>query len=629
MNKKNKVIILSILILITMSSLLYVSYGYLISKVEGNSTAKKLSAVAKILEIEYSDGSETLSTDGEYFIPGSTLTKNFTIKNHKKSSTERGRVKADFQIELVDVTVSLNGETTTFSRPQDLRYELYLGDNLISDDIFPTEDSVIAFNQTIDVDETLNYTLKVYYDKSEDNQIEDQGKVISAKLYFGGEPAIKNIKILGNSYLDNTVAMLGSNNISLLSNISSSKIQNVGDKVVNLYTEENMSEGYILSTESWCTDASTGNCGYYTRLKANSNYNTTDLIKLTLGSTYTLTITNNGSNESTIYYQNIHTDQINCTGTHSFKIPANDKKSFKFTFSGNLNYIKISKKISDDLLIFLEENDKPTDYSLIGKYNVELKEKGLGKNLLDIENYTASVGSASITKKDDHFYVTTSANAAGILFPIDEEFAVGDKVSYQAEINLVYEEYEEYKDSITLRIWNATKKTWLNCGYNGYETASSTIILNTPKLLKCNGVLLTSSNYSKGDVLQANISRGWTGKSSRNNMAFEVYYDTIMFEKGSTCSAYEPFIVKTHNIYLDEPLRKVGNAYDYIDFTSKKVVRNVEVVDENASTIENAYAALSESKYEDNEYIPKLAEIASYANLELRTGLETDLVIEY
>lgn len=50
----------------------------------------------------------------------------------------------------------------------------------------------------------------------------------------------------------------------------------------------------------------------------------------------------------------------------------------------------------------------------------------------------------------------------------------------------------------------------------------------------------------------------------------------LQIEYGSTVTNYEPYkepIIT--NIYLDEPLRKVGNYADYIDFANGKVVRNI------------------------------------------------------
>lgn len=49
-----------------------------------------------------------------------------------------------------------------------------------------------------------------------------------------------------------------------------------------------------------------------------------------------------------------------------------------------------------------------------------------------------------------------------------------------------------------------------------------------------------------------------------------------MIEEGTTATDYEPYIEPvTTNIYLDEPLRKIGNYADYIDFENQKVVRKV------------------------------------------------------
>lgn len=49
-----------------------------------------------------------------------------------------------------------------------------------------------------------------------------------------------------------------------------------------------------------------------------------------------------------------------------------------------------------------------------------------------------------------------------------------------------------------------------------------------------------------------------------------------MIEEGTTATDYEPYAEPvTTNIYLDEPLRKIGDYADYIDFENQKVVRKV------------------------------------------------------
>ncbi len=74
-----------------------------------------------------------------------------------------------------------------------------------------------------------------------------------------------------------------------------------------------------------------------------------------------------------------------------------------------------------------------------------------------------------------------------------------------------------------------------------------------------------------------------------HNYCFKNYIDinTFQIEEGNKETDYEPYKGQTTNIYFNEPLRKVGDAVDYIDFKNKKVVRNVGV--ENLSDIRNSF----------------------------------------
>ena len=58
------------------------------------------------------------------------------------------------------------------------------------------------------------------------------------------------------------------------------------------------------------------------------------------------------------------------------------------------------------------------------------------------------------------------------------------------------------------------------------------------------------------------------------------YLKNIQLEEASTENFYEPYITPVQtDIYLDEPLRKVGEYADYIDFKGQRVVRKVGVSD--------------------------------------------------
>ena len=49
----------------------------------------------------------------------------------------------------------------------------------------------------------------------------------------------------------------------------------------------------------------------------------------------------------------------------------------------------------------------------------------------------------------------------------------------------------------------------------------------------------------------------------------------VQCEKGNTATAYEQYKEQKYNIYLDQPLRKIGDYEDYIDFEKKQVIRNI------------------------------------------------------
>ena len=97
----------------------------------------------------------------------------------------------------------------------------------------------------------------------------------------------------------------------------------------------------------------------------------------------------------------------------------------------------------------------------------------------------------------------------------------------------------------------------------------------------------------------------------------------IQLEKGSTATEYEPYSGETKHIYLDEPLRKVGDYADYVDFENQKVVRQVEVLDDTGTkTIDESLGVL-DTPTEESITIPKLTTpISSVANVSTFTTIQ-------
>ena len=185
MKKKKIIIYSSIIVLIVLTIILFTTYAFITTKVSGNSSGKKYQAISKIIRIEYSDGTETLSSNiNDAFTPGSVITKTFTVTNTGDDE--------------IDYTIYLENVTNTFTRYNDITYELYDSSNTkIYEGIFPKTDNVISDTYKLKKNESTTYTLKVIYNNSEENQIVDSGKEIDAKISFVG--AILKNAILTNA----------------------------------------------------------------------------------------------------------------------------------------------------------------------------------------------------------------------------------------------------------------------------------------------------------------------------------------------------------------------------------------------------------------------------------------------
>ena len=54
-----------------------------------------------------------------------------------------------------------------------------------------------------------------------------------------------------------------------------------------------------------------------------------------------------------------------------------------------------------------------------------------------------------------------------------------------------------------------------------------------------------------------------------------IFKGLMIVEEGTELDGYEPHLDETTNIYINEPLRKIGEYADYIDYKNKKVVRKI------------------------------------------------------
>ena len=220
------------------------------------------------------------------------------------------------------------------------------------------------------------------------------------------------------------------------------------------------------------------------------------------------------------------------------------------------NKNKLSKIYGESI-----QNGTPTPTSPI-----EIKSVGeKTKNLFDYDN-TPIFGGA--TKQNNGY--RTSIGSENIRFYTYQALTnyIGKTVTISFNLTTTedgeFNIYQYQNNGIGIRFTSVTKKMSANTAIK---------IILTGKVEE----LGTNEKYSKGEIIV--YKSGYTGTYFINN---------IQFELGETATSYEPYgyripitvsngsETKTTNIYLKEPLRKVGEYADYLDLTNKKVVRYVK-----------------------------------------------------
>lgn len=114
------------------------------------------------------------------------------------------------------------------------------------------------------------------------------------------------------------------------------------------------------------------------------------------------------------------------------------------------------------------------------------------------------------------------------------------------------------------------------------------------------------SNFSEGTYIMY-VYRNSYKNSDGKSITASAICRNIQIEEGTSSTAYEPYKgSETTHIYLDEPLRKVGDYADYIDFKNQKVVRKIEVLDDTGTkTISESFGTLL-TPTEENISLPSL-----------------------
>ena len=180
--------------------------------------------------------------------------------------------------------------------------------------------------------------------------------------------------------------------------------------------------------------------------------------------------------------------------------------------------------------IQIDEGTVSNDYTLYGKYKIPITVSG--KNLFNKSDYQVDVNGA-------------------IGFSI-RHLKIGTKYTISSNKPLTW-----VKISLT------------SSGYNSVQFA------NENGFYKYSFTMQRHSNISENETQYLFLGSTVGERTFVNNISQLDGFD-IQIEEGSTTTDYEPYheLIST-NIYLDEPLRKVGDYADYIDFENNEIVRNI------------------------------------------------------
>lgn len=245
-----------------------------------------------------------------------------------------------------------------------------------------------------------------------------------------------------------------------------------------------------------------------------------------------------------------------------------------FTTSIDTNarvYIRFDNGVTaNNITIYpqIEEGTSATSYEPYGKYKIPVKVSG--KNFINNIMPTQTINGITFTHNSDGSITMNGTNTSTTNFTVP---IVGET-------------------------------TWINLviplSANTTYTLSGGVNLPTGVVMQSHGKVNGVSEYKtyKENKPITFTTAEETLWSCYLNILSGAVLDNVtiypQLEEGETATSYESYVEPiTTNIFLDEPLRGIGNVADYIDFKNQEVVRNVI---EKVLTGEEVFSLLDSGK---------------------------------
>ena len=567
---KNKHIIISGIALFLITILLLgLTYAYYKTKVIGNTNEKTISSVGKKLEITYTDGNGVIEPTGK-IEPGYTSTKTFSVKN-------TGDDTATYSIKLDNIT-------NTFTRTEDWTYVLKEENTEINKGTIPTYETALLDSIEIESGVTKSYSLTVTYANLTDvDQSIDMGSTLSIRVniadavinsvtFIGNGNALENYRIYGNSIQrgmptpDNPV-----------------EIESVGDKTKNLiiYPYEYIKKGQT-KTVNGITYTDNGDGTITVNGTATSDV-ALRLSKFTAkkGVEYFLSGCPEGGSKTTYY---LHLRGFELDIGKGAKVALGVQDDFTNDFE-----IVIMKGTNVNNLVFKPQLELGTTATEYEPYGYKIPVTVSGKNLFNINDYPKLTNcnnedaTSSLNIKDGYIYQSYDLCACSAYLTAKESwelsagtYILSGRIQNTSDKNVYvgirWDDDSRTVDLVTIESDSEGKKFYFSFDVNENKRVKGIYLMNS-------------------------------GPTSKSTISFS----KVQLERGTTVTEYEPYVEPvTTNIYLDEPLRKVGDSADYIDFKEQKVVRNVATYEHKENTTATKGTEPKENMIYRNYFYPKI-----------------------
>ena len=569
MSRKNKIIISVTGIILVLVTLIGLTYAYYLTRINGNTNDKSVTVSLANLELTYSDGNGLIEANN--IVPGEVIaTKTFSVEN-------TGDKK------VINYTVYLDDVINTFTNKNDVKLTLTCtsskGNKCTGTEItYPSTDTLLSIND-IDVEEKHNYELKVEFIETNTDQSIDMNKELSGNII------IRDLKGTG-SEITNTK---GTNSVSvdnakLLSNyrIYGNSVQETrsGKNLLNeslwstAVTENGLTIQYLKDEDCFLINGTTTSTSGVARkninIKADTSKKYSISVKYISGSIDKTNSTSTNKYSLAYFGKNDNTNTV--TNWADLKLEENDT---------NISNRSIDTSYITAMWFYINDNITFNNY----KFRIQLEE---GSTVTDYEKYGVtpspeipseikSVGDLVTDTNDSNYgkykigVKTTGKNLIDYksIYSKNTKFIINDEVLEGSNYDL---------NSVRIKIPEnyIGKVLTFSADLKKSSNVSRIVVVVNVNGQEREGTSISSSDvFAKSKITFTPETSNDYVHISYGNGRGTVYAKNIQLEEGSTVTEYESYHEETTNIYLDEPLRKIGDYNDYIDFKSGKVIKNI------------------------------------------------------